>query len=43
MNVVPEQPNMYNYYNPDDPIYIDYELLPKPNLEDLLPEIKNLL
>lgn len=43
MNVVPRQPNMYNYYNFDDPIYIDYDELPIPELEDLMPIIKKLL
>ena len=43
MNVVPEQPNMYNYYYPGNKIYIDYETLPKPYLDDLLPEINKLL
>ena len=43
MNVVPEQPNFYNYYYPDCPVYIDYSNLPKPQLDDLLPEIKKLL
>ena len=43
MNVVPEQPNMYNYYYPDNPINIDYNSLPKPELDDLLPEIEKLL
>ena len=43
MNVVPEQPNFYNHYNPDNEIYIDYNSLPNPELDDLLPEIKKLL
>ena len=43
MNPVPEQPNFYNYYYPDQPIYIDYNSLPPPVLDDLLPEIKKLL
>ena len=43
MNAVPEQPNMYNYYYPTNKIYIDYESLPKPELDDLLPEIQKLL
>lgn len=43
MNPVPEQPNFYNYYYPDQPIYIDYNSLPPPHLDDLLPEIKKLL
>ena len=43
MNVVPEQPNMYNYYNSDFPITIDYDLLPKPKLDDLKEKIEKLL
>lgn len=43
MNVVPKQPNMYNYYNFDDPIYIDYDILPEPDIDDLLCEIEKLL
>ena len=43
MNVVPEQPNMYNYYNSDFPITIDYDSLPKPNIDDLKEEIEKLL
>tara|TARA_B100001093_G_scaffold129420_1_gene122007 strand:- start:1510 stop:2394 length:885 start_codon:yes stop_codon:yes gene_type:complete len=43
MNVVPEQPNMYNYYNPYFPITIDYDSLPKPKLDDLKEEIEKLL
>ena len=43
MNAVPRQPNMYNYYNYDNPIHIDYDELPKPELDDLLPLIKKLL
>ena len=43
MNVVPEQPNMYNYYNSDFPITIDYDSLPKPKLDDLKEEIEKLL
>ena len=43
MNVVPKQPNMYNYYNSDSPIIIDYDSLPKPNLNDLFPKIEKLL
>ena len=43
MNVVPEQPNLYNYYYPDNPIYIDYNNLPEPNLNDLIDSINKLL
>lgn len=43
MNVVPEQPNAYNYYNPDFPIFIDYDLLPKPYLDDIKEEIEKML
>ncbi len=43
MAAIPLQPNTYNYYNPDNPIYIDYENLRKPRLDDLYDEIKKLL
>lgn len=43
MNVIPNQPNLYNYYNQDFPIFIDYESLPVPNLEDLRTKIEELL
>tara|TARA_B110001452_G_scaffold267348_1_gene276880 strand:- start:2759 stop:3637 length:879 start_codon:yes stop_codon:yes gene_type:complete len=43
INTVPLQPNYYNYYNPENPIYIDYKNLPKPYLDDLLLEIDKLL
>ena len=43
MNVVPTQPNTYNYYNPSNEIFIDYESLPKPELSDLEEEINKLL
>lgn len=43
MNVVPLQPVLYNYYNPEMEIYIDYDLLPVPYIDDLLPVINNLL
>ncbi len=43
MNVVPKQPNSYNYYNPDDQIKIDYHSLPIPILDDLFPKIEELL
>ena len=43
MNAIPEQPNIYNYYNSNFPITIDYDSLVKPNLDDLNEEIKKLL
>ena len=43
MATVPEQPMSYNFCNPDDPIFIDYESLPVPNLEDLKEKIEELL
>tara|TARA_B110000444_G_C18727280_1_gene541527 strand:- start:162 stop:1046 length:885 start_codon:yes stop_codon:yes gene_type:complete len=43
MNIVPEQPNTYNYYNSDFPINIDYDSLPKPNIDDLKEKIIKLL
>ena len=43
MNAVPEQANAYNYYYPNNQIYIDYELLPKPKLDDLSTEIEKIL
>lgn len=43
MAPVPLQPNTYNYYNPDNQIYIDYEKLRKPKLDDLYNEIQKLL
>ena len=43
MNVVPEQPNMYNHYNPSKPISIDYDSLPIPKLDDLKEEIEKIL
>ena len=42
MATVPEQPMSYNFCNPDDPIFIDYESLPVPNLEDLKAEFSEL-
>lgn len=39
---VPEQPNVYNYYNNDN-IYIDYKVQEKPILDDLMEEIEKLL
>ena len=35
--------SIYNYCNPDDAIFIDYESLPVPNLEDLKEKIEELL
>ena len=43
MNVVPTQPNGYNYYNPENEIFIDYESLPEPRLDDYIEEINKLL
>ena len=43
MNVIPCQPNLYNYYNPEHPIIIDYDSLPVPNLDDLREKIEELL
>ena len=43
MGIVPEQPNFYNYNNPNNLIYIDYNSLPKPDIDDLLNKIKKLL
>ena len=43
LNPVVKQPFIYNYYNPTDEIIIDYNLLPKPNLDDLLSKIYELL
>ena len=43
MNVVPEQPNTYNYYNPNNLITIDYDSLIKPKIDDLKEEIEKLL
>ena len=43
MNVVPLQPNVYNYYNAGNEIYINYEYLPKPELDDLMEKIEVLL
>ena len=40
--VVPAQP-YYNYYYPESKIIIDYNLLPKPRLDDLKEEIYKLL
>ena len=41
-NIKVEQANFYNYNNPDDPIYIDYQSLPKPDLDDMKEEIEKL-
>ena len=43
MNAVSEQPNHYNYYNDNSPIYIDYDKLPTPYLDDLIEDINKLL
>jgi len=40
---VPQQPNMYNYRNPKNLLFIDYESLPVPELDDLHDEIYKLL
>lgn len=42
LSIVPAQPR-YNYYNPDNKIIIDYNKLPRPNIEDLRTEIEKLL
>lgn len=43
MNAVPKQANMYNYYNPNNLIYIDYDQLPEPDLDDLMEEINKII
>ncbi len=43
MNPVPKQPNNYNYYYPDNAIYIDYDSLEIPEIDDLMDKIKKLL
>jgi len=43
MNLVPKQPYRYNLYNPENPIIIDYNFLPKPYLYDLKDDIYKLL
>jgi hypothetical protein len=43
INPVPLQPNFYNYYNTDNPIIIDYDNLPKPELHDLQLKINELI
>jgi len=43
LNPVPLQPNFYNYYNAENQITIDYDSLPKPNLDDLQLKINELL
>ena len=43
MNVVPKQPNHYNYYYPENKIFIDYDSLAIPDLDDLREQIENLL
>lgn len=43
MNVVPKQPNHYNYYYPENKIFIDYDSLAIPDLDDLREQIEDLL
>jgi len=43
MRPIPEQPNYYNYNNKGNEIYIDYNILKKPYLDDLLPDIYKLI
>jgi len=43
LNPVPKQANFYNYYNPEQPIYIDYDALPIPEIQDLEDKIYELL
>jgi hypothetical protein len=43
MSPVPEQPYRYNHYFPQNKVYIDYDKLPEPHLEDLMPKIRDLL
>ncbi len=43
MNVIPYQPDAYNYYNPEEEIIIDYDSLPEPYLDDLRIKIDELL
>tara|TARA_B100000424_G_scaffold254037_1_gene231720 strand:- start:1463 stop:2341 length:879 start_codon:yes stop_codon:yes gene_type:complete len=43
MKPVPYQPNLYNYYYPEEPIIIDYDSLPLPKLDDLKDKIVKLL
>ena len=43
MSPVPEQPYTYNHYFPQNKVYIDYDKLPEPHLEDLMPKIRDLL
>ena len=43
INVIPCQPNFYNHFNPDFPIFIDYNLLDKPYLDDIIKKIEKLL
>ena len=40
---VPQQPNIYNYHNPKNLLFIDYDSLPVPELDDLQNEIYKLL
>tara|TARA_X000000368_G_scaffold226885_1_gene179072 strand:+ start:4323 stop:5201 length:879 start_codon:yes stop_codon:yes gene_type:complete len=43
MNVIPYQPDAYNYYNPEEEIIIDYDSLPEPYIDDLRIKIDELL
>tara|TARA_Y100000389_G_C17463892_1_gene523898 strand:+ start:1936 stop:2868 length:933 start_codon:yes stop_codon:yes gene_type:complete len=43
LNAVPKQPTMYNYYNPENQIVLDYDKLKQPNISDLLPEIEKII
>jgi len=43
ISAVPLQPNTYNYYNHRDPIYIDYESLKEPYLNDIYDKILKIL
>ena len=42
ISCVSEQPTTYNYYNNDN-LFIDYSTLPKPELDDLIDKIQELL
>jgi hypothetical protein len=43
MNAVPKQPSIYNYYNLNNPVYIDYDNLTKPYLNDLEDKITSII
>jgi len=43
MAEIPKQPHNYNRANPNNQVNIDFDNLPKPNLDDLMPEIEKLL